>query len=91
MDLQELLILIKTLSKTVYEIFENNPEKFIPMRTKSGTMKNITGISLFHMLTDHFAYHRGQIVTLFKEITGKEGIGTDYASFLLEDNPDIDI
>ena len=40
------------------------------------------------MLTDHFAYHRGQIVTKFKITTGKEGVGTDYASFLTEDNPD---
>ena len=83
-----LLELMKELSKKVFTILENEPNKFIPIKTKNGVAKNINGFSLFHMLTDHFAYHRGQIITMFKETTGKEGIGTDYATFLIEDNPD---
>lgn len=88
MDKKELLQLMRDLSKKVYTVLENEPKKMIPVKTKNGIKKNITGFSLFYMLTDHFAYHRGQIVTKFKMITGKDGVGTDYASFLTEDNPD---
>lgn len=85
---KDLLELMQDLSKKVYDILENDPQKTIPVKTKNGTIKNIMGFSLFHMLVDHFAYHRGQIVTMYKISTGKEGIGTDYATFLQEDNPD---
>lgn len=88
LDKAALLNLMRDLSKKVFTILENDPNKFIPIKTKNGVIKNINGFSLFHMLTDHFAYHRGQITTIFKEITGKEGISTDYASFLIEDTPD---
>ena len=78
-------------SKKVCDIFENNPEKFIPVKTKGGKVKQISGFSLFHMVSDHFAYHRGQAMTIFKAITGNDGVGTDYAVFLMEDQPDIDL
>ena len=88
MDKDELLLLWSNLSKKVYMILENNPEKTIPVKTKKGLIKNISGIDLLYMLTDHFSYHRGQIVTTFRAMTGKEGIGTDYARYLTEDEPD---
>lgn len=86
---EELLQLYRELSKKVSDIFKNDEEKMIPVKTKDGKMKNISGISLLHMVNDHFAYHRGQIITKFSAITGKEAVGTDYALFLQEDNPDI--
>ena len=91
MNKNDLLSLMNALSKKVFNILETNPDKTIPVKTKNGNIKNISGYSLFHMLTDHFAYHRGQLVTMFKGITGMEAVGTDYASFLTEDNPDIDL
>lgn len=87
----DLFILLKDLTKKVCDIFENNPEKFIPVKTKGGKVKQISGFSLFHMVSDHFAYHRGQAMTIFKAITGNDGVGTDYAVFLMEDQPDIDL
>ncbi len=88
---QDLINLMRELSKKVYTVLNSELKKMIPVKTIGGTVKNITGFSLFHMLTDHFAYHRGQIITIFKDVTGKEGVGTDYALYLIEDNPDIDI
>ena len=88
MNKEDLLELYRELTKKVYEIFQKDPEKTLPIKTKNGTMKNISGFSLIHMYTDHFSYHRGQILTTFKSITGKEGIGTDYAIFLQENEPD---
>ena len=83
MNKDDLLELYRDLTKKVYEIFQKDPEKFIPIKTK-----NITGFSLIHMYADHFSYHRGQILTAFKLVTGKEGIGTDFAIFLQENEPD---
>ena len=85
----ELINLMKELSKKVYDIFESNPNKIIPVKTKNGTINEIKGFNLFYMVTDHFAYHRGQIMIIFKELTGKDGVGTDYALYVMEDDPDI--
>lgn len=84
LNIKDLLKELETLTNKVINIFKNDPDKTIPVKTKNGTIKNVTGFSLFHMVSDHFAYHRGQIVTIFKELTGNEGIGTDYALFLME-------
>lgn len=90
LDKNDLLNLLKELTKKVFDTFSTNPDKFIPVKTKNnGTIKEVKGFSLFHMVSDHFAYHRGQIMTVFKRITGKEGVGTDYATFLMEDNPEL--
>ncbi|MHA2105561.1 MAG: DinB family protein [Candidatus Hodarchaeales archaeon] len=34
--------------------------------------------------TDHNTYHRGQLVTSYRILTGKEPINTDYYTFLIE-------
>ncbi|MHA2105756.1 MAG: DinB family protein [Candidatus Hodarchaeales archaeon] len=34
--------------------------------------------------TDHNSYHRGQLVTFYKVLTGKEAVNTDYYLFLME-------
>ena len=88
MDKNELLHTWSNLTNKIYDIFENDPKKTIPVKTKQGLIKNISGIDLLYMLTDHFSYHRGQIITTFKAITGKEGTGTDFARYLMEDEPD---
>jgi uncharacterized damage-inducible protein DinB len=91
LDKLNLLNLMKELTKKTIKTFETYPDKTIPVKTKSGIVTNVTGFSLFHMVSDHFAYHRGQIVTIFKEKTNRDAVGTDYAQFLSEDNPDLSL
>ena len=86
---EELLHLLRDLSKKVNEVFSSDKEKVIPVKTKTGIIKNVTGLSLLYMLSDHTAYHRGQIITKYSSITGNESVDTDYAVFLQEDNPDL--
>lgn len=35
------------------------------------------------LYTDHATYHRGQLITLFKTVTGEEAVNTDYYEFLI--------
>ena len=90
MDKNQLLKQMRDLTKKSFIVFSNDSQKVIPIKTKKGISKSITGVSLFHMFSDHYAYHRGQIMTMYKLETGKDAVGTDYAVFLQEDNPDID-
>ncbi len=54
---------------------------------KDGSQRKIEGTDYLLSYTDHSSYHRGQIITTFKIITGKEGISTDFYYFLKETNP----
>ena len=61
---------------------ETNSEKPMVLQTEDKKSKNVTGISKVLAFTDHSTYHRAQLITTFKLVTGREAVNVDYFTFL---------
>ena len=61
---------------------ENNPDKPMTFQTEDKKTKNVTGISKVLAYTDHSTYHRAQLNTTFKFVTGREAVNVDYFTFM---------
>lgn len=66
---------------------EGNPSKSFSIKMDDGSKREIEGQNYLLSFTDHSTYHRGQLVTTFKIITGKEAVTTDFYSYLTKSNP----
>ena len=53
----------------------------------NGSERKIEGQNFLLVYTDHSTYHRGQLVTTYKLITGKQSVSTDFYSYLTKKNP----
>lgn len=65
------------VEKFITEI-ESNPQKSFEVKMEDGSKRKIEGLNFKLAYTDHSTYHRGQLVTTFKGITGREAISTDF-------------
>lgn len=74
------------VSKFITEI-ESNPSKSYTIKMDDGTQRKIEGQNYLLSYTDHSTYHRGQIITTFKMVTGKEAVSTDFYTYLTKKNP----
>ena len=74
------------VEKFVTEL-DSNPSKSYTIKMDNGKERKIEGQNYLLSYTDHSTYHRGQIVTTFKMITGKEAVSTDFYTYLTKSNP----
>lgn len=71
-----------SLKKFVTEV-KTCKNKFFELPTGSGEVKKFKSFDYFLGYTDHATYHRGQLLTQLR-LLGKEGINTDYFTYLSE-------
>jgi len=84
MSKQELLNHWKKAIKEFSEAVTNSKEDKIDIPlSKSGTAKIPKDKYLF-CFSDHATYHRGQLVTTYKAVTGQNAVATDYYDFLID-------
>lgn len=76
----------KLVEKFVTET-EKNSSKSFTIKMDDGSKRKIKGQNYLLALTDHSTYHRGQLVTTFKIITGKEAVSTDFYEYLTKTKP----
>ena len=74
------------VEKFVTEL-DNNPSKSYTIKMDNDKERKIEGQNYLLSYTDHSTYHRGQIVTTFKLITGKDAVSTDFYTYLTKANP----
>ena len=74
------------VEKFITEI-ESNPQKSFKLKMDDGSERKIEGQNYLLAYTDHSTYHRGQLVTTFKVITGKEAVSTDFYTYLTKSKP----
>jgi uncharacterized damage-inducible protein DinB len=72
--------------KFITEI-ENDSSKSYTIKMDDESERKIEGQNLLLSYTDHSTYHRGQIISTFKFITGKEAVSTDYYTYLTKKEP----
>lgn len=84
MDKQELLNhwgkVIKEFSKAI----ENTKEDFIDIPLPNSETTKVSKDEYLFCYTDHATYHRGQLITTYKAITGEKALNTDYYDFLID-------
>ena len=69
-------LLPETLAKRKFD-------DIVDFRIDKDTSIKISNFQEVFAYTDHATYHRGQIITTYKFLTGKEAIGTDYYGFMV--------
>ena len=74
------------VEKFITEI-DGNITKSYPLKMDDGSERKIEGQNFLLSYTDHSTYHRGQIITTYKFITGKDAVSTDYYTYLGKKNP----
>jgi uncharacterized damage-inducible protein DinB len=84
MDKNALLKHWKQALKEFSETVENFGEELINIPISKGKTAKIPGDVYLFAFTDHATYHRGQLITIYKVITGKKAIATDYYDFLID-------
>ena len=87
MKQKDLLTAWNTLVEKFIEAIESDPKKSYMLKMEDGTERKIEGQNYLLSYTDHSTYHRGQIITTFKVVTGKEAISTDFYTYLTKKNP----
>jgi uncharacterized damage-inducible protein DinB len=63
---------------------KEDPYKLIRIPFYQKKTLSIKNEEYFFAYTDHHTYHRGQFITIFKSVTGKEAINTDFFTYLAE-------
>ena len=71
-------------NKFLAAIKEEDPNKTIEVPFTNDKIIKIRNEDYLFAYTDHHTYHRGQIVTTFKAVTGNEAVNTDYYTYLAE-------
>lgn len=87
MKQKELLDYWDKLVEQFIKAIEENPAKSFEVKVDDGSKKVIKGQNYLLAYTDHSTYHRGQLITTFKIITGKEAVSTDFYTYLEKSNP----
>ena len=87
MKQKDLLTTWNTRVEEFVEAIESDPKKSYMLKMEDGTERKIEGQNYLLSYTDHSTYHRGQIITTFKVVTGKEAISTDFYTYLTKKNP----
>lgn len=82
MDKAGLLNHWKQALKDFSEALENTGEDSIDIPLPNGKTTGISRESYIFAFTDHATYHRGQLITVYKAITGKNAVASDYYDFL---------
>ena len=87
MNQQELLQEWKNLVEKFIVEIESDPDKSYTLKMDNGFSRIIKGQNYLLSYTDHSTYHRGQIVTTLKMITGMEAVSTDFYEYLTKSKP----
>ena len=78
----ELLEIWKNAVEKFITAIESDPSKSFTITMDDGSKQEVTGQNYLLAYTDHSTYHRGQMVTTFKVITGQEAVSTDFYTYL---------
>jgi len=87
MDKQELLNHWGKVIKEFCKAVENSKEEFIDIPISKTETTKVSKDEYLFCYSDHATYHRGQLITTYKAITGKNAVNTDYYDFLIDHSP----
>ena len=71
------------LERLIILLMKISPKKELNIPTGQQSLTKAKYEELIFSFTDHSTYHRGQLITTFKIITGNEAINTDYYTYLI--------
>lgn len=84
MNQAELLNHWKQVLGEFSDALENSGEGSVDIPLAKGRKARISGDAYLFAFTDHATYHRGQLITTYKAITGQKAVATDYYDFLID-------
>lgn len=84
MGKQELLDYWKKVMKEFSRSVENFEEDFVDLPLSKGGSAKVSRDNYLFCYSDHATYHRGQLITTYKEVTGRKAVATDYYIFLMD-------
>jgi uncharacterized damage-inducible protein DinB len=84
MEKQKLLDHWKNVMKEFAGAVDKFNEEFVDIPLANGKTKKVSKGDYFLCYTDHATYHRGQLITTYKAMTGQKAVATDYYDFLID-------